>query len=144
MEKEEFLPDDFLKELFRNKPLESPGDRFVENIMGQITPVPEVLIEKKTFAFYLRSSWMYVLLFVVVSVVLMTSDLPFTNFMPGKEFLTKTFLPYLGTLLAGVKPLLSNAKFISIALMAILAGILLLGLDYFLSRRSAMGHQITH
>jgi hypothetical protein len=144
MEKEDFLPDDLLKDLFRNQSWESPGDGFTGNVMEQILQAPEAAPVKKPFYFILRSSWAYVLLFLVSVLFLMTSDLPFTDYIPGKEYFTKNLLPYLGSLLSGFKPLISNIKTISIPLMVILAGSLLVGFDHFLFRKPNVRHQTTH
>ena len=144
MEKEDFLPDDLLKDLFRNQSWESPGDDFTGNVMEQILQAPEVAPVKKPFYFIFLSSWPYVLLFLVSVVFLMTSDLPFTDYIPGKEYFTKNLLPYLGSLFSGFKPLVSNIKTISIPLMIILAGSLLVGFDHFLFRKPDVRHQTTH
>jgi len=144
MEKEDFLSDDLLKDLFRNQSWESPGDGFTGNVMKQILQAPEVAPVKKPFYLILRSSWPYVLLFLVSVLFLMTSDLPFTDYIPGKEYFTKNLLPYLGSLLSGFKPLVSNIKTIMIPLMVILAGSLLVGFDHFLFRKPNIRHQTTH
>ncbi len=144
MEKEDFLSDDLLKDLFRNQSWESPGDDFTGNVMEQILPAPGVDPVKTPFYLTLRSSWPYVLLFLVSVVFLMTSDLPFTDFIPGKEYFTKNLLPYLGSLFSGFKPLVSSIKTISIPLMIILAGSLLVGFDHFLFRKPNVRHQTTH
>ena len=144
MEKEDFLPDNLLKDLFRNQSWESPGDNFTGNVMEQILKAPEVAPVKKPFYLILRSSWPYVLLFLVSGIFLMTSDLPFTDYIPGKGYFTKNFLPYFDSLFSGFKPLVSNAKIISIPLMIILAGSLLIGFDHFLFRKPGIRHQITH
>jgi len=144
MEKEDFLSDDLLKDLFRNQSWESPGDGFTGIVMEQILQAPEVAPVKKPFYLILRSSWPYVLLFLVSVLFLMTSDLPFTDYIPGKEYFTKNLLPYLGSLLSGFKPLVSNIKTIMIPLMVILAGSLLVGFDHFLFRKPNIRHQTTH
>jgi hypothetical protein len=144
MEKEDFLPDDLLKDLFRNQSWESPGDDFTGNVMEQILQAPEAVPVKKTFYLILRSSWPYVLLFLVSVLFLMTSDLPFTDYIPGKEYFTKNLLPYLASLFSGFKPLVSNIKTIMIPLMVILAGSLLVGFDHFLFRKPNVRHQTTH
>jgi hypothetical protein len=144
MEKEDFLPDDLLKDLFRNQSWESPGDDFTANVMEQILQVPELAPVKKPFYLILRSSWPYVLLFLVSVVFLMTSDLPLTDYIPGKEYFTKNLLPYLGSIFSGFKPLILNIKAISIPLMIILAGSLLVGFDHFLFRKPDVRHQTTH
>ncbi len=144
MEKNDFLPDDLLKDLFRNQSWESPGDDFTRNVMEQILKAPDVAPVKNPFYLILRSSWPFVLLFLVSVLFLMTSDLPFTDYIPGKGYFTKNFLPYFGSLFSGFKPLVSNAKTISIPLMVILAGSLLVGFDYFLFRKPGVRHQTTH
>ena len=143
MEKEDNLPDDFLKDLFRKQRWESPGDSFTENVMEQILRAPEFVPEKKPFYLILRSSWPYVIISLVTLLFLMTSDLPFTDFIPGKEYLTKNLFPYLGSLFAGFKPLVSSMKTISIPLMIILAGSMLVGLDHFLFRKPGIRQQTT-
>jgi hypothetical protein len=132
-----------LKGLFRSRPLDEPRDGFTANVMEQILRSPEVAPVKKPFYLILLSSWPYVLLSLITVIFLISSDLPFTDFIPGKEYLVKHLLPYLGSLFSGFKPLVSNAKFISIPLMVILAGSLLVGLDHFLFRKPAVRHQIT-
>ena len=144
MEKEDFLSDDLLKDLFREQPWESPGDDFSAKVMEQILPAAEVSPVKTPIYTILRSSWPYVLLFLISVVFLMTSDLPYTDFIPGKEFFTKNLLPYFVSLFSGFKPLLSNIKTISIPLMIILAGTLLVGFDHFLFRKPDVSHQTTH
>jgi hypothetical protein len=144
MEKEDFLPDDLLKDLFRNQPWERPGDDFTSKVMEQIQRAPEVAAVKKPFYLVLWSFWPYVLLFLVSVVFLMTSDLPLTDYIPGKEYFIKHLLPYLGSVLSGFKPLVSNIKIISIPLMIILAGSLLIGFDHFLFRKLKVRHQTTH
>jgi hypothetical protein len=144
MEKEDLLSDDFLKDLFRNQPLENPGDNFTGNLMEQVLQAPEAVHAKKPFYQVLLSSWIYIVLFAVTLIFLLTSDLPFTDYIPGKEYFSKQLLPYLGSLFAGFKPLLTNAKTISIPLMVLLAGSLLIGLDHFLLRKPDVRHQTTH
>jgi len=144
MEKDDLLKDDLLKDLFRNQSWESPGNDFTGNVMEQILLAPEVAPVKKPFYLFLRSSWPYVLLFLISVLFLMTSDLPYTDYIPGKEYFTKNLLPYLGSLFSGFKPLVSNTKTISIPLMIILAGSLLIGVDHFLFRKSNVRHQTTH
>ena len=141
MEKEDNLPDDFLKDLFGKQSWESPGDNFTENVMEQILRAPEAVPGKKPFFLILRSSWPYVIISLLTLLFLMTSDLPFTDFIPGKEFITRDLFPYLGSMFSGFKPLVSNIKTISIPLMVILAGSLLVGLDHFLFRRPGVRHQ---
>jgi hypothetical protein len=144
MEKEDFLSDDLLRDFFRNQPWESPGDDFTVKVMEQILPAAEVTPVKTPLYITLRSSWPYVLLFLVSLGFLMTSDLPYTDFIPGKEYFTKNFLPYFGSLFSGFKPLVSNIKIISIPLMIILAGILLIGFDHFFFKKPTVRHQTTN
>jgi hypothetical protein len=113
-------------------------------VMEQILRAPETVAVKKPFFQVFRSSWPYAIIFLVSLLFLMTSDLPFTDFIPGKEYLTKNLFPYLGSLFAGFKPLVSNSKVISIPLMILLAGTLLIGFDHFLFRKPGVRHQLPH
>jgi hypothetical protein len=143
MEKEDFLSDDLLKDLFRKQSWENPGEGFTEGVMEQILKAPEAVPAKKPFYLILRSSWPYVILFLVTVIFLMTSDLPYTDYIPGKEYFTKNLLPYFGSLFSGFRPLFSNIKTISIPLMIILACGLLVGFDHFFFRKPGVRHQTT-
>lgn len=144
MEKEDFLPDDYLKDLFRKQSTETPGDNFTDHVMEQIMKSPEVAPVKRSFYFLIKSSWPYVILSLVILVFLMTSDLPFSDYIPGKEYLIKSFLPAFNSLFSGLKPLVTNIKVIIIPVMVILAGSLLVGFDHLIFRRPGIRHQTTH
>lgn len=141
MEKEDLLPDDLLRDFFSKQTWESPSDGFTESVMGKIILAPEAVTAKKPFYLILRSSWPFALLFIVTLVFLMTSDLPFTGYIPGKEYFTKNLLPYLDSIFSGFKSFFTNSKTVSIPLMIIIAGTLLVGLDHFLFRKPDVRHQ---
>ena len=143
MEKEEFLPDELLKDLFRKEAWDSPGDDFTGNVMQQILTSPEATPVKRSFLVFLRSSWPYAILFLVTVVFLMTSDLPFTDYIPGKGFFTRDLIPYFGSMFSGFKPLVASTRSIVIPLMVVLAGSLLVGFDHFLFRKPGIRHQTT-
>jgi hypothetical protein len=144
MEKENFLPDDFLKDLFRNQSWENPGDDFTDNVMEQILKSPDIAPVRKPFFLILRSSWPYILLFLITVVVFMTSDLPFSNYIPGKEYFIKNFIPAFNSLFSGLKPMFTNVKMFMIPVTVIIAGSLLVGFDHFLFRKPGVRHQTTH
>jgi hypothetical protein len=144
MENKELLPDDFLMGLFRNQSMESPSDHFTEGVMEQILREPEAVPVKKPFYLYLRSAWPYVLLGLAILLFLFTSDLPFTGYIPGKEYFSKNLLPYFQSLFSGFKSLQITMKTISIPVMVILAGGLLLTLDHFLFRKPTIRQQTSH
>ena len=143
MEKEDFLPDDFLKDLFRKQSWESLGDDFTSNVMEQILKSPEVAPVKKPFYLILRSSWPYILLFLVCVIIFMTSDLPFSDYIPGKEYFIKNFLPGFNSFLSGIKPFVTNVRTFLIPVTVIIAGSLLVVFDHFLSSRPGVSHQTT-
>jgi hypothetical protein len=143
MEKEELLRDDLLKDLFRDQQWEVPGDDFTGNVMEQISLATEVSPVKKPFFAILRSSWPYVIIVLVSLLFLLTSDLPFTDYIPGKGYFTKNLIPYFSSLFSMLKPLISNGKAISIPIMVILGGSFLVGFDHFLFRKVEVRHQTT-
>ncbi len=143
MEKEEFLPDDFLKELFTKRSWDVPSDSFTDKVMDQILKSPEVAPVKRSFYIILRSSWPYIILFVFTLVFLMTSDLPFLD-IPGKEYFIKSILPVFNSFFSGLKPLVTDAKIVTIPLMMVLAGSLLVGFDHFFFRKPGIRHQTTN
>jgi len=140
MNNEDFINDDFLRELIRKSPLESPPDNFVATVMGRIQPAPEMAPVKKPYFMMIKSSWPYVLCSLALIVFLLTSDLPFTGYLPGKEFFLKTVLPYFSDMFSGVKDLFVHSKYTSIGLSIMLAAGLLFLLDTLLVRKSQIQH----
>jgi hypothetical protein len=141
MKPEEFIQDDFLKELFRGQPLDVPGEDFTGKVMEQIVPVNEAVPVKRGFLKIFASSWAYILLFTITLIFVLTSDLPFTNYIPVKEYFSKYLIPQLGSFFSVLKPWFTNSTAISIPLMAVVAGGLLMGLDYFIFRKPRVKHQ---
>src|ERR1035438_4163393 len=89
MNKEDFLNDDFLRDLIRNTPLDAPSDDFMENVMGAVQLNPRLAPVKQPFYLWVKSAWPYALAGFILVVFLFTSDLPFTNFLPGKDLLDR-------------------------------------------------------
>ena len=135
MEKDDFLKDDFLRELIQETPRETPSDGFVDRIMANIQMSPETAVAKKTFYVHLQTIAPYVVTGLVVVFVIFTSDLPMLNWFPGKNYLTNNLLPYLGTLLMVFKSAFAS-KFVSwVFLISFSAGVLVV-IDRLFSRRN--------
>ena len=128
MEKNDLIKEDFLGKLIQNSPLESPSDAFVDDIMSKIRQAPVTIPVRKPFFLFVKNTWIYALLTLAVLIFLLTSDLPFSNVIPGKEYFSSIF-----TL---IKSSFGNTKAISIPLMIFMAGGLLLLLDHLFSRRT--------
>src|ERR1039457_4253070 len=116
MNKEDFLNDDFLRDLIRNTPLDAPSDDFMENVMGAVQLNPRLAPVKQPFFLWVKSAWPYALAGFILIVFLFTSDLPFTNILPGKDYFTKSLLPYFESLFAGIKNLFVPSKYPTIGL----------------------------
>lgn len=138
MEKDDFLQDDFLKKLIQDSSLESPSDAFVDEIMTKIQRAAIIVPEQKPFLLFLKNSWQYALISLVLIVFLLTSDLPFSNVMPGKEFFTNSFLPYFISLFPMIKSSFGSIKNISIPLIILTSGGFLLFLDHWVFRKPKM------
>ena len=136
MEKNDLIKEDFLGKLIQNSPLESPSDAFVDDIMSKIRQAPVTIPVRKPFFLFVKNTWIYALLTLAVLIFLLTSDLPFSNVIPGKEYFTNNLLPYISSLFTLVKSSFGNTKAISIPLMIFMAGGLLLLLDHLFSRRT--------
>ena len=140
MENDNLLNDDFLREMVGKSTLESPSDGFVERVMGQIQPQPEVAPVTRSFFFYMKSSVGYFLLAAILVGFFITSDIPFMNWIPGKHYFVDTFLPYFSSLFSGLKSLSGNGKALSIPIMIIVASALFFFLDKLLASRNAIWH----
>jgi hypothetical protein len=143
MEKNELINDDFLKKLVRKSPLDEPSAGFEERVMAAIRPGLEPASVHKPFYMILKSSWWYVALGAGLVIFFLTSDLPFTQFMPGKQYFTNTLLPYFDSLFTGLRDFIVNSRFTTMGLLILAAGGLLFLFDYFFNRRSSVKHQST-
>jgi hypothetical protein len=136
-EKDDFLEDDFLRDLIRRSPLDSPTDGFVDRVMENLSTVPEVVAVKTPFYHYIRSAAPYAIVTLVLMCVIATSDLPVFNWLPGKDYFLSDLLPYFGTLLATFKSAFSS-KYVSwVLLISFSAGILFF-VDRIFSRRTSL------
>jgi len=138
MEKNDLLKDDFLGKLMHGSPLESPSEAFVDDVMAKIQRAPVMVPAQKPFFLFLKNSWSYALISFALIIFLLTSDLPFTNVIPGKEYFTTSFLPYFASLFSMIKSSFGSIKNISIPLMIIAAGGFLLLMDHWVFRKPKM------
>lgn len=134
-EDDKLVKDDFLRGLIQKSSSDNPSDDFVGKIMEQVRQMPEISSVRKPVYVYLGSLLPFILLVLTVFLFLLSSDLPFGDYFFGKEFYTKTLLPYLTVFLESFRALVSS-KFTSYAfIMMIAAGVLIL-IDQLLSRRT--------
>lgn len=136
MEKNEFLKDDFLRELIQRSPLDSPSEDFVDRVMANIQMSPEVIVVKKPFYLYLKASVPYAVIIILLFLVISTSDLPIFSWLPGKHYLMNNLMPYLDSLFMVFKNAFAS-KFVSWGLLiSCSAGVLFL-IDQLFSRRTS-------
>jgi hypothetical protein len=135
MEKNDVFTDDFLAKLLQDSSLESPSDDFVDGVMTKINEAPVMVPVQKSFFLFLKNSWQYALIAFAVIVFLLTSDLPFSNIIPGKEYFTRSLLPYISSIFPMIKSSFGSLKNISVPLMIITAAGFLLLMDYLLFRK---------
>jgi hypothetical protein len=140
MNKDDFLTDDFLRDIIRKTPLDSPSDDFLEKVMGNIQMDPRIAPVKQPFFLWVKSAWPYALAGFILIVFFFTSDLPFTNILPGKDYFTKNFLPYFESLFAGIKNLFVHSKYTTIGLTVLFSGGLLVMLDQLFHKRTPVQH----
>lgn len=137
---DEQLNDPFLKDLFRDLPLESPGPDFVSNVMAGIQPTPSPVRERKPFFLQLQAGWPYALAGVLLVIFFMTSDLPISRFIPGKEYFTETLVPRFFSFFGGFFDLVFANGNVQMVLIGLSAGLFLFLLDRFLFRRFSAMH----
>ena len=140
MENDNFLNDTFLRNLIGKGSPESPTDGFVEKVMSRIQPQQEFAPVKRSVFLFLKSSFGYFLLAAIVIGFFLTSDVPFMNWIPGKQYFLNTFLPYFNSFFTGIKSLSGGGKSISIPLMIVIASGLFFLLDRFLMHHNAVHH----
>ncbi|MEI6885359.1 MAG: hypothetical protein WCO02_12780 [Bacteroidota bacterium] len=136
MEKDEMLNDDFLAGLIRKTPLESPSDDFINNVMRGIELQPDAAVEKRPYFQWLNSAVPYVLLGVIILFILYSSDIPYLNFLAGKEYFSGLFVKIFQPFWISMKALFSS-KFITYSfLIGVSAGFLFI-IDKLFFRRFA-------
>jgi len=133
MEEDKLVKDDFLRELIQKSSSDNPSDDFVGKVMDKVRQMPEFSDARKPVYLYLRSLFPFILLVFTVFLFLCTSDLPFGDYFFGKEFYTKTLLPYLTVFLESFRALVSS-KFTSYAFIIMIAAGVLILIDRLLSR----------
>jgi hypothetical protein len=138
MEKDDFLEDDFLRDLIKRSPLDSPSDSFVDQVMASIKAAPETAEVKRPFYMYLKSAVPYAGVLALAVVVVVTSDLPFFSWLPGKDLVAERFLTYSGSILSLFKGVFAS-KFVIWGVCISLAAGVLHTIDRFFSRRSLAG-----
>jgi hypothetical protein len=138
MENNDLLKDDFLREMIGKSSQETPSGDFVEKVMNRIQHEPEIVqATGGSFFSLLKSSAGYLVLAGVLVGFFLTSDIPFMNWIPGKQYFFDTFLPYFNSIFAGLKSLSGSGRALSIPIMIIAASGLFFVLDRLLSNRSA-------
>jgi len=135
MEENNLNKDDLLGRLIQKSSPDNPSDDFVDRIMEKVQAMPEFSDSKKTIYSYLRSILPFIFLTTVVFLFLFTSDLPFFNYFPGKEYFTQTFVPYFVSFLESFKVLISS-KYISFFLTLVFAAGVLIFIEMIFSRRT--------
>lgn len=134
MIKENLNEDDFLRKMMHHVPLDSPSDDFVEKVMAGIKPALIQEPARKPLFQHLKSFFPYALLVLVLFTVIMTSDLPFLNWIPGKNYLNEGVLPYLGVLWSSLGKLFTS-KYVTFGLLiSASAGVLFLT-DHYLGNK---------
>jgi hypothetical protein len=135
MNGDDFLKDDFLKDVIGGMPVENPSDNFTEIVMGRIQPGLQPEPAKRPYFLWLRSAWPYAFALLALLVFLFTSDLPFTDYIPGKGYFIKSLYPYFESFIKGIKNLLGVSKYAPIGIMVVVAGGLLFIFDRLLQRK---------
>lgn len=138
MENNDLIKDDFLGKLIQGQPPESPSAAFVDEIMAKIHKAPVTVPAQRPFFLFLKNYWQYALLFFAVVIFIMTSDLPFSSDIPGKNYFSDSLLPYFHSLFSMIKSSFGSLKNISIPLMIVAACGLLLLMDHLLFRKPKM------
>ncbi|MCK9204341.1 MAG: hypothetical protein M0P58_07920 [Bacteroidales bacterium] len=134
MEKDDLLKDDFIGRLIKDSSPEQPSDGFVDNVMEKIRMDPEMAQVRQPYYVILRSVIPYLILALICALIFFTSDLPFLNWLPGKEYWSNTFLPYFEMIFSGVKNALSS-KYVSMGILIGFSVLFLIFIDHIMMKR---------
>lgn len=136
MDTDDFLKDDFLADLLSKVPLDSPSEGFVNKVMAGIEPLPQAAEEKRPYFVWLKSSAPYIFLGIALAFIIYSSDIPYLNFIYGKEYFAGLFVKTFGPFWISLKTLLAS-KFITYTLLISVSAGFLFIIDKLFSRRFA-------
>ena len=136
METDDLVNDDFLADLLRKMPLETPSDEFINKVMAGIEPLPVLVNEKKPYFLWVKSSIPFIGLGMFVLLIIFSSDIPYLNLNYGRDYFSLIFIKAFQPFIVSMKTLLSS-KFITYSLLiGVSAGFLFI-VDKLFSRRFA-------
>jgi hypothetical protein len=139
MKKTENLNDKFLSDLLKKSSEVNPSKEFLSDVMARVESLPAYKKERKPFFLYLKAIIPWVLLGGLGVLILSTSDLPYTSYIPGSGYFKDVLFPSLLETFGSFSRLFSNS-FFSIAVAVVVAGFLLFALER-LARRRYVRHQ---
>jgi len=129
--------DDYLRELIEKSRLESPSDDFVERVMSNIQLAPDEAPVKRPFYLYFKTAIPYAAVMLVLIFIFATSDLPFFNWIPGKEYFLKSLFTTFGSLFTTMNNAFAS-KYVSLGLLIGFSAGLLFIIDRWFSRQSSV------
>ncbi len=142
METDDLRRDDLVGRLISKTSPESPSAGFSGQVMESIQRTPALAHDRRPFFYFIKNSWPWVLLAVFVVAVLYFSNIPLKDFLPGKDALGTSLIPYYESLLKGLKAMFTGNKAVSFTLLLVFTGGVLYGLDLLLNRRLSGRHHI--
>ncbi len=134
MKKRELFQGDLLTDLMRHSSLETPSDDFTLNVMSRVGAMPAYQSRKKPFFIFIKSALPWMLLVAIFVLFYVSSDLPYGKYLPGGEYMKGVLLPAVNSFFSSFKELASN-KFYSIALVILICGGGLFGIERLFSRK---------
>ncbi len=129
------MNDDFLRDLIRHSPADSPSEDFVARVMAGVESVQQAAPARKSYILYIRNITPYLLLSLLLILVVSTSDIPFLNWLPGKNYYLNNLLPYFATLFTGLKNAFSS-KYVTFGMLVFASAGLLFLVDRLFSRKT--------
>ncbi|MEI7492391.1 MAG: hypothetical protein WCK92_13400 [Bacteroidota bacterium] len=136
MDTDDLVNDDFLSDLLRKMPLESPSDEFINKVMAGIEPVPVAVKEKQPYFLWVKSSIPFIGLGIFVLLILFSSDIPYLNLNFGRDYFSMIFIKAFRPFIVSMKTLLSSKIITYSLLIGVSAGFLFI-IDKLFSRRFA-------
>jgi hypothetical protein len=135
MENDDLIRDDFLRRFIRETPLESPSGDFVSNVMESVGRLPVAVKEKRSLVAFLKAAWPYAASLAVVLFILFTSDIPYSEYLPGKEYFTRQFIPFFTRISEWFTVSFSFIRSGSLLIIVVVSAGILFALDWILTRR---------
>ena len=137
MDEKDIMKDEFLRKMVGKSTIDSLSADFTQNVMNRIYAETAAVPVKRSFLSILLTWTGYLIPVGLLAVFFISSDIPFTSWIPGKTYFAGKLFPYIESLFTTFKSSYLNSKSLSIPVMIVVAAGIFFVIDRFLGRQKS-------